>query len=102
LHDSGGFVVLEALSRGLPVVCLDLGGPRDMVTSDSGIVIETKGRNTAQVAIIMADEISRLLETPMELTKLSAGAFARAHEFILSDRVREFYDIAMEFMAKND
>lgn len=27
LHDSCGWVVGEALSRGLPVVCLDLGGP---------------------------------------------------------------------------
>src|SRR5262249_17128782 len=33
LHDSGGFVVLEALSHGLPVVCLDLGGPREIVTA---------------------------------------------------------------------
>jgi glycosyltransferase involved in cell wall biosynthesis len=27
LHDEAGFVVVEALSVGLPVVCLDLGGP---------------------------------------------------------------------------
>jgi glycosyltransferase involved in cell wall biosynthesis len=27
LHDEGGFVVVEALSRGLPVVCLNRGGP---------------------------------------------------------------------------
>ena len=33
LHDSGGYVVLEALSHGLPVVCLDLGGPNEIVTS---------------------------------------------------------------------
>ena len=26
LHDSGGFVVLEALCHGMPVLCLDLGG----------------------------------------------------------------------------
>ena len=52
LHDSGGFVVLEALSHGLPVVCLDLGGPKDVVTPDSGIVIKSNG-NTAQVAATM-------------------------------------------------
>jgi glycosyltransferase involved in cell wall biosynthesis len=27
LHDEGGFVVAEALAEGLPVVCLDRGGP---------------------------------------------------------------------------
>ena len=31
LHDSSGNVVLEALNHGLPVVCLDLGGPAEMV-----------------------------------------------------------------------
>jgi glycosyltransferase involved in cell wall biosynthesis len=36
LHDSSGNAVLEALSFGLPVVCLDLGGPAQIVTSESG------------------------------------------------------------------
>ena len=45
-------MVLEALSHGLPVVCLDLGGPKDVVTPDSGIVIKSNG-NTAQVAATM-------------------------------------------------
>ena len=31
LHDSSGNVVLEALFHGLPVVCLDLGGPAEIV-----------------------------------------------------------------------
>lgn len=47
LHDSGGFVVLEALSHGLPVVCLDLGGPRDLVTANSGVVVRNNGQDTA-------------------------------------------------------
>ena len=37
LHDSGGFVALEAMSQGLPVVCLDCGGPALSVKSDFGI-----------------------------------------------------------------
>ena len=99
LHDSGGFVVLEALSYGMPVVCLDLGGPRDMVTPGSGIVIKTGGRNTAQVAKDMADKICRLLELPQRIAELSAGAVSRAREFLLPERVKEFYDIAARFVV---
>ena len=35
--DSGGFVVLEAMAAGLPVVCLDLAGPALMVNGGTGI-----------------------------------------------------------------
>ena len=36
LHDSGGMVVMEALGAGLPVICLDVGGPGDLVTESCG------------------------------------------------------------------
>jgi glycosyltransferase involved in cell wall biosynthesis len=98
LHDSGGFVVLEALSHGLPVVCLDLGGPKDMVTPNSGIVVKNNGQNTAYVAAAMAGEISRLLASPGKLATLSAGAVSRAQEFILAKRIKCFYDCAMKFI----
>ena len=32
LHDSGGWVCLEAMAAGKPVICLDLGGPAEQVT----------------------------------------------------------------------
>src|SRR6516165_9275312 len=73
LHDSAGFVVLEAMSRGLPVVCLDLGGPKDTVTPNSGVIIKTAGLNTAQLAARMTDEICNLLASPTTLARLSAG-----------------------------
>ena len=100
LHDSGGFVVLEALSRGMPVVCLDLGGPRDMVTPTSGIVIGSSGRNTAQIAQDMAGEICRSLGTPQKMAELSAGAVTRAREFILAERVRKFYNLATMYIRE--
>jgi glycosyltransferase involved in cell wall biosynthesis len=99
LHDSAGNAVVEALCRGLPVVCLDLGGPKHTVTPESGIVVHTMGRNTAQVVAAMAEEISRLLAEPARLATLSAGAIARAHDFILSNRVAALYDCATDFIG---
>ncbi len=39
LRDSGGMVLLEAMSAGLPVICLDLGGPGEIVTAECGIKV---------------------------------------------------------------
>ena len=39
LHDSGGWVCLEAMAAARPVVCLHLGGPAEMVTEETGIRI---------------------------------------------------------------
>lgn len=39
LHDSGGWVCLEAMAAGRPVICLDLGGPAVQVTSETGFKI---------------------------------------------------------------
>jgi len=96
LHDSSGNVVLEALSHGLPVVCLDLGGPRQIVTSQSGIVVSTAGRDTNRVAAAMADEMNALFADPARLAALSSGALARATEFVASDRIAAFYRAAEE------
>jgi glycosyltransferase involved in cell wall biosynthesis len=91
LHDSSGCVVLEALSQGMPVACLDLGGPKDIVTPQSGIIVNTGDLNTAQVAARLADQLYEVLSSPASLARLSAGAIARANEFFLSDRVTKVY-----------
>ena len=39
LHDSGGWVCLEAMAAGKPVICLNLGGPGVQVTQESGYKI---------------------------------------------------------------
>jgi glycosyltransferase involved in cell wall biosynthesis len=98
LHDSGGFIVLEALRHGLPVVCLDLGGPGEIVTSNCGVVVNTKGLNTAQVSSRVAEELIDLFASPARLAALSAGAISRANEFILSSRVAQFYQEAQWFI----
>ena len=39
LHDSGGWVCLEGMAAGRPILCLDLGGPGVQVTSETGIKV---------------------------------------------------------------
>lgn len=38
MHDSGGNVVLEAMASGIPVICLNLGGPAEYVDETCGMV----------------------------------------------------------------
>jgi len=48
LHDSGGWVPLEAMAVGKPIICLDLGGPSEVITSEVGIKVPA---NTPEQAI---------------------------------------------------
>jgi glycosyltransferase involved in cell wall biosynthesis len=91
LHDSSGNAVLEALSRGLPVMCLDIGGPCEIVTPDCGLIVSTTSRTAQQVAQAMADDMLMLFADPTRLFALSAGAIARASQFTAADRVARFY-----------
>lgn len=42
LHESGGFVCLEAMAAGRPVICLDIGGPALQVTDETGFKISSE------------------------------------------------------------
>jgi glycosyltransferase involved in cell wall biosynthesis len=39
LHDSGGWVCIEGMAAGRPVICLDLGGPAVQVTEETGFKV---------------------------------------------------------------
>ena len=79
-QDSGGTVVIEALARGLPVVCLDLGGPGVLVDSSCGAVVTTKGRSQAEVAHSLAVALVSLDSNRDVLAALARGARTKALE----------------------
>jgi len=93
LHDSSGGVVLDALSHGLPVVCLDLGGPGVLVNESCGIVVTTAGRTRRELIADLAQGMKVLANQPDKLHELQAGALARARELTWSAAVRSVYDI---------
>jgi len=47
LHDSGGWVCLEAMAAGCPVVCFDIGGPDIQVSDEDGIKVPATSRESA-------------------------------------------------------
>ncbi len=47
LHDSGGWVSLEAMAAGRPVICLDLGGPGLQVKEGIGFKVHASGVSPA-------------------------------------------------------
>jgi glycosyltransferase involved in cell wall biosynthesis len=91
LHDSGGMVVLEALSAGLPVICLDLGGPGQMVDITCGRVIPTDGCSEDDVVRGLSESLSELASNPEYLATLAEGAHARASELSFEHLIDRIY-----------
>jgi glycosyltransferase involved in cell wall biosynthesis len=60
LHDSGGWVCLEAMAAARPVICLDLGGPAQQVTEETGFKIPAVSPEAAVRDLVIA--MTRLAE----------------------------------------
>ncbi len=71
LRDTSGTVVLEALSRGLPVICLDHQGVRDLITPECGIKVPVT--RPSEVIAGLAEAITKLARDPDRREQLGAA-----------------------------
>ncbi len=92
LHDSSGTVVLESLSRGVPVVCLDLGGPKYYVTDGCGVIVSTHEKSRAEIEQGLADAIAGLINNPERLCSMSEEALRQATIQTWEARVTDAYE----------
>ncbi|WP_333840232.1 glycosyltransferase family 4 protein [Pelomicrobium sp.] len=76
LHDSSGNAVLEALAHGLPVVCLNLGGPAVLVDASCGFRIEPGPAE--DVVAGLAAALAALADNPVLSEAMSRAAVERA------------------------
>ncbi|MDB6123743.1 MAG: Alpha-D-kanosaminyltransferase [Pedosphaera sp.] len=76
LRDSGGSALLEAMSRQIPVICLDWAGPGEMVDDHSGIKIPVD--NPGCTVKALGEAFSRLKSNPGLGNSLARAAFTRS------------------------
>jgi len=89
LHDSGGWVCLEAMAAGRPVVCLDVGGPALQVTAETGIkVAAIEPRQTVRD---LSSAFARLAGNPSLRARLGQAGRQRVKQHFCWERKGEFY-----------
>lgn len=91
LHDSGGLVVIEAMSAGIPVVCLNLGGPGVSVTPECGSKIDTTHRATDDLVDSLAHALRGYRDNEATRRLHAAGALHRAEDFRWENVVASIY-----------
>jgi len=80
LRETSGVQLLEAMALGLPVICLDLHGARDVVPDDAGFKVR--------------------VTTPMEVTHAVAAAMDRFAELSCQEK-QSMSAASLEFARKN-
>ncbi len=84
LHDSGGWVCLEAMAARRPVICLNLGGPAQQVTDATGIKVEAK--NPEQTITDLAAAMNKLATNQDLLTQMGEAGHQRIQELYSWER----------------
>ena len=83
-HEGAGMVVAEALSFGLPVICLDNCGPGEFVDEGCGIAVpEQDYKSTVNE---LSHGISKLYLNPQLLNQMSQNARHRFNQYFHWDR----------------
>jgi glycosyltransferase involved in cell wall biosynthesis len=86
VRECGGAVVLEAMSRGLPVIATNWGGPADYISEGAGFLVEPLSRD------YMVNEFARIIDQlsqdPNLRLKVGAAAIERIKaNFMWNDKV---------------
>lgn len=74
-REGGSWSIMEAMSFGLPVICLNNSGPKDMVTENCGILIDLK--TPGQLIKDITQALFKLVEDNQGYEEMSRNAIER-------------------------
>ncbi len=91
LHDSSGNVILEALSQGLPVICLDTGGPGEILSPSCGIKIPVMNQSKTEVVRDLSAAMRYFADNPGLRDQMGCRALELARACTWYDVVSSTY-----------
>jgi glycosyltransferase involved in cell wall biosynthesis len=86
IKEATSTVLMEALERGMPVLCHDACGMGTAITGESGIKIPLRDPEASVRGF--RDALSRILSSPGLLETLSQGAAKRARDLSWDEKIR--------------
>jgi len=86
--EGGGMVVLEAMSYGKPVICLNYGGAKELITDECGIKISVSNR--MQMINEISESLDKLYNNNELRQKLGIAARKRVEEYYTWDKKAEW------------
>lgn len=90
LRDSGCLVVMEAMGRGLPVICIDTGGPK--VNTENGGAVKIRPDRYNKLCEELVEAIKLLADNIEERNRLShEGRQIALREFEYESKIGAFY-----------
>ena len=93
LHDSGGMVVLESISNGLPVMSFNLGGPGYFNNNEIGWKIDVNNKTYQNIVSEMASELSSIAKNPEKIVIKSQKCIEQRRKFSWQKTVENVYEI---------
>lgn len=91
LRDSGGFVLFEAMSVGLPSLILKLGGPANIIDNNCGVVIDPQNKTQQYIVDEIYEKLYELVDDENKLKKLSNNCQSRRKLFSWKSKIANVY-----------
>jgi glycosyltransferase involved in cell wall biosynthesis len=103
LHDSGGWVCIEGMATGRPVICLDLGGPAVQITPETGFKVPANDpdqavRDLSKVMVTLAKDPELRLRMGQAGQKLVTEAYSWQ---VKGERLAKVYEEVVALKQKN-
>ena len=91
MRDSGGLVILEAMSHGVIPVTLNNGGPGEIVNNNCGIKINIKDKNENLLIKNLSNSVTAIIKSKKKFYLKRKNSFERTSQFSWPNKVKYIY-----------